>query len=333
MTFAPGTERLRLYKTVRAACDHHDVDRALATVLRLFAEAHGWAVAEAWVPRPDGNALEMAPVCYCREDRFRPFVDMALGFVVDRSVGLPGSAWQSRQPLVTPDVREEPRFARASWGRDVDLRGALTVPVPAGEPVVILCFFDTVTRALDAELVESLDVLGADIASLVRRRRRGPDLERQLRVTEERYRALFERSPAGIFVAGVDGAIVERNAAFTRIVGDGRRFPDLLADPGDWARLLTRLDAESSISDVDLRLRSRDGEARWGLATMLKVDDAAGSARVEGQVVDVTGRNRREQAQRDALRNVAALARGLASDLDDPVAVARIVRRMLDVTG
>lgn len=149
MAFTHPAEILRLRKTVRAACQHDDVDRAFATVLRLLSEAHGWAVAEAWVVRPDGSALEMAPVCYCRDARYRPFVDVALGFVVDRGIGLPGSAWESRQPVITRDVLEEPRFARAALVGDFGLRGALTVPLPAEEPVVILSFFDTRPRELD----------------------------------------------------------------------------------------------------------------------------------------------------------------------------------------
>ena len=40
-------EVLRLRKTVRAACQHDDVDRAFATVLRLLSEAHGWAASRA----------------------------------------------------------------------------------------------------------------------------------------------------------------------------------------------------------------------------------------------------------------------------------------------
>jgi PAS domain S-box-containing protein len=319
-------EILRLRKTVRAACQHDDVDRAFATILRLLSEAHGWAVAEAWVVRSDGSALEMAPVCYCRDDGFRPFVDVALGFVVDRGIGLPGSAWASRQPVVTHDVLEEPRFARAAFVRDFGLRGALTVPVPAAEPAVILSFFDTQPRELDVELVESLADLGPDIASLVRRRRQGLDLERRLRITEQRHRALFERSPAAIFVAGRDGTITDANVALAKIVGGavpaevvGRRFPEFLADPGEWDRLAARLGLERSVSDLELRLRRTDGAVRWILANVTKVDDEREAWRVEGQLLDLTERKRNEDAQRETLRTVAALARATAHEILNPL--------------
>src|SRR5438046_3084940 len=114
----------RLLVTARAASQHGDVDRALATVLRLISEALGWAVAEAWILRPDGTGLELAPVCYCRDSTHRPFVDVALGFTVEKGIGLPGMVWQTRQPIATRDVLEEPRFARAGLARDFGLHGA-----------------------------------------------------------------------------------------------------------------------------------------------------------------------------------------------------------------
>ena len=321
-----SADTLRLRKAVRAACQHADVDRAFATVLRLLSEAHGWGVAEAWVVRPDGAALEMAPVCYCRDETHRPFVDLLLGFVVDRGIGLPGSAWEQHAPVVTYDVLEEPRFARGSLVRDFGLRGALTVPVPANDPAVILSFFDTRPRELDTNLVEDLTELGPAIASLVRRRRPGVDLERQLRITEQRYRALFDRSPAGIFVASLDGRILEGNPALAKIVGEatreaviGRRVAEFLTNPTDWDGLVPLLGPEGALSDVELQVRRRDGEVRWILMTVSKVEDEPGVWRVEGQLLDLTERKRAEEAQRESLRSVAALARATAHEILNPL--------------
>lgn len=319
-------ETLRLRKAVRAACRHEDVDRALATVLRLLSEAHAWAVAEAWLARPDGATLEMVPVSYCRDEAHRPFVDIVLGFVIDRGVGLPGAAWESRAPIVTNDVLEEPRFARASFARDFGLRCALTLPVPGEDPAVILSFFDTRPRELDVELVEDLANLGPSIASLVRRRRQGIDLEHKLRITEQRYRALFDRSPAGTFVASMDGRTIDGNLSLAKIMGAdtrdavlGRRFAELLADPREWERLVTRLGSEDAVSDVELRLLRADGRQRCVLATVAKFEDEPGVWRVEGELLDHTERKRSEDAQREVLRSVAALARATAHEILNPL--------------
>jgi PAS domain S-box-containing protein len=322
-----ANETTRLFAVVRDVCREDDVDRALATALRLISEAHGWAVAEAWVVRADGTALELAPVSYCRDETHRPFVDVVLGFAVERGIGLPGSAWESRQPVVTRDVVEEARFARAAFVADFGLHGALTVPVPIGaEPVVILSFFDLRPREIDTALVTALAELGPDIAALVRRRRQGLDLERQLRITEQRYRTLFDRSPAGMFVATTDGTITDGNVALASIVGGaaredvvGRRFSDFLVDPAKWDRLVARLALDGTLGDVAVRFRRPDGEVRWTLANATKVDGENGTWRVEGQILDLTERQRSEEAQREALRGVAALARATAHEILNPL--------------
>jgi PAS domain S-box-containing protein len=320
-------EATRLLAIVREACRHEDVDRALASVLRVLSEAYGWAVAEAWIVRPDGTALELAPVCYCRDEAHRPFVDAGLGFAVERGIGLPGSAWESRQPVVTRDVLEEPRFARTAFVRDFGLHGALTLPVPGTDPVAIFSFFDTRPRDVDGLLVDVVAQLGPDIASLVRRRRQGLDLERQLRITEQRYRTLFDRSPAGMFVASTEGTITDGNIALARIVGGaaredvvGRRFPDFLVEPAEWDRLVAMLGIAGTLSDLEVRLRRPDGEVRWILANAARIDVENGAWRVEGQVLDLTERRRIEETQREALRRVAALARATAHEIFNPLA-------------
>jgi PAS domain S-box-containing protein len=199
------------------------------------------------------------------------------------------------------------------------------VPVPAGaEPVAILSFFDT--RPRDVALVDVVAQLGPDIASLVRRRRRGLELERQLRITEQRYRTLFDRSPAGIFVATTDGTITHGNLALAKIVGGagredvvGRRLSDFLVEPAEWDRLVARLSLAGTLSDLEVRLRRQDGEVRWILANAARIDDESGSWRVEGQVLDLTERKRVEEAQREALRSVAALARATAHEIFNPL--------------
>jgi PAS domain-containing protein len=216
---------------VREACQYEDVDHALGTILRLIAEAHGWRVAEAWIVRDDRTALELALPCYCRDEAHRPFVDAARGFAISPGLGLPGCAWQSRQPLATWDVRDEPRFARAIFARDFGIRGALSIPVSAGaEPAAVLSFFDTYPRDVDTPLVKIVARVGRDIASLVRRRQER--LERRLQETERRYRTLFERSPVGVFVAGTDSTITDGNVALAKILGAVVRT-DVIGQAGD----------------------------------------------------------------------------------------------------
>src|SRR5207244_12668362 len=109
---------------------------------------------------------------------------------------------------------EARRFAGAGLARDFGLHGAITLPIPsATEPVAILTFLDTRPRDVDLVLVDVVAQLGPDLAALVRRRHHGLDLEHRLKVTEQRYRTLFDRSPAGIFVAKTEGKISEGDSS------------------------------------------------------------------------------------------------------------------------
>ena len=327
MAFTHPAEILRLRKTVRAACHHDDVDRAFATVLRLLSEAHGWAVAEAWVLQPDGSALEMAPVCYCRDDRYRPFVDVALGFVIDRGIGLPGSAWESREPVVTRDVLEEPRFARAGLVRDFGLRGALTVPVPAAEPVVILSFFDTRPRA----------------SSTSSSSRASPtSVQTSRRSCGDGARAWTWSAGSGSPSSGIARCSIAASRASSSRTRTARLSTATWPSRRSWAAPPARTSSagasrssssipargtaswrgsvsELSLSDLELRLRRDDGEIRWILTNVARVDDKPGAGRVEGQLLDLTERKRNEDAQRDALRSVAALARATAHEILNPL--------------
>lgn len=304
------------------ACRNDDGGHALATVLKILAEAHGWAVAEAWLVRPDGSGLELAHEYYCRDDAHRPFVETLRGFCVDRGIGLPGLVWDTRKTIATHDVMDEPRFARLQFVKAFGLHGALTLPIPAdGEPVAVFSFFDTKVREADVALADVVALVDLDIEAFLRRRwqrleREG--FERQLRVTEERYRMLFERSPAGIFVADTDGRITEGNLALATILGEARRFVDFLVDPAEWDRLVARLERERSLTNVELRFRRRDGEVRWLLANAARIDDGP-TWRVEGHVLDVTELKRVEAVKREALRSVAALARATAHEIFNPL--------------
>jgi two-component system, cell cycle sensor histidine kinase and response regulator CckA len=141
--------------------------------------------------------------------------------------------------------------------------------------------------------------------------------EETLQVSERRYRLLFERNMAGVLRNTPDGAILEHNEAFARILGYGpkdnlsdRNVGDLYFRPADRPALLARLRTERSLSNSEVCFRRRDGTPVWVLANIVLYEDAHGREIVQGTVVDITERKRAE----DALRQVQErLAHVLAS--------------------
>jgi two-component system sensor histidine kinase/response regulator len=131
----------------------------------------------------------------------------------------------------------------------------------------------------------------------------------KLRTSEERYRRFFERSLSGIYQSTVDGRLLDCNDTFARILGYATR-EECLAKPmaehyseaGDRGEFVARLMNEGSVSDLESKLRSRDGRTVWvaETATLLESANNAPSI-IEGTILDITQRKDAEAGLRAAM--------------------------------
>ena len=139
------------------------------------------------------------------------------------------------------------------------------------------------------------------------------EAEKALLASEERYRLLFERNLAGVFRSTVGGKILDCNESFARMLGYGRQELmeqsswSLYASPRDREAYVYRLKQQYALSNVELRLRRKDGSLLWVLENVsLLSDQYEGSLVMEGTAVDITDRKKAEdqiafQAYHDAL--------------------------------
>ncbi|MEW6689096.1 MAG: PAS domain S-box protein [Pseudomonadota bacterium] len=142
-----------LKAAVRAICDteHWDCGRYLwvdetANLLRF---GEGWNVAEPDIER------------YMQDSR---------GTVYAPGFGIAGTVWQSQQPLWVPDITRDPRVARPALARATGMRGTFAVPVAAeGRTIGVLIFQSHDIREPDAQLLETLRVVGGQIGLFVQR--------------------------------------------------------------------------------------------------------------------------------------------------------------------
>ncbi|MBK5260370.1 MAG: EAL domain-containing protein [Thermoanaerobaculia bacterium] len=123
------------------------------------------------------------------------------------------------------------------------------------------------------------------------------------RRAERRYRALFERNLAGVYIAHLDGRIVSCNDACARMLGY-ESSEELLAgqgsiqyfDPADRQLMIDQLLERGSIVNHEARLLRRDGDVIWVLETLgVSALDREENPAVEGIVLDITDRKRTEQ--------------------------------------
>src|SRR5688572_2246724 len=132
------------------------------------------------------------------------------------------------------------------------------------------------------------------------------------KTSEARYRLLFERNLAGVFRTGADGRILECNDACARIFGFGSRDEFLAADAHDFYfdeeerdRVVQMLRDQGQISNLELRLRRRDGAAVWVLENVSLLDGDT----LEGTIIDITDRKHAQeqmeyQAYHDSLTHL-----------------------------
>ncbi|HEY8133305.1 MAG TPA: EAL domain-containing protein, partial [Thermoanaerobaculia bacterium] len=161
------------------------------------------------------------------------------------------------------------------------------------------------------------------------------------RRAEERYRLLFQRNLAGVYIASASGEIISCNDACARLFGF-EFAEDFIAangaitymNDGHRDSLLRRLDAIGAVFNEEVELRDRNERAVWVLENVRLVPGHDGAEEtLEGILLDINDRKRAEEdiafrAYHDPL--TALPNRALFSDRVG-VAMANALRKKLRV--
>ena len=143
--------------------------------------------------------------------------------------------------------------------------------------------------------------------------------EAALKDSEERFRALYEKAPIGIFQSTADGRYLSVNSQQAELLGYASPA-DLLAevqsidsqtyvDPEDRAAMLDLLRDQDEVLNFECRRRKCDGEIIWVTTNIRAVRDGAGNLQyLEGFTTDITERKRAENALRKSEEKFRLLA-------------------------
>jgi len=125
-----------------------------------------------------------------------------------------------------------------------------------------------------------------------------------LEKSEEKHRSLFQGVPVGLYRTGPNGAKLDANPAFARILG----YPDVesylktsvdeeYVNPDDYERWKELLEKDDVLTDFEVRQRRTDGEIIWVRESARVVRDEQGKVLYyEGSVQDITARKKVEEA-------------------------------------
>jgi diguanylate cyclase (GGDEF)-like protein/PAS domain S-box-containing protein len=118
------------------------------------------------------------------------------------------------------------------------------------------------------------------------------------KASEARYRLLFERNLAGVYRSTPAGEILDCNDACARLFGYASREEFMLADANDFyfddserGRLIEELRVLKQLTNLELKLRRRDGTTVWVLESVTLRDGDV----MEGTIIDITDRKRAQE--------------------------------------
>ena len=133
----------------------------------------------------------------------------------------------------------------------------------------------------------------------------------RISVAEEKYRDLFVSALEGIYRARLDGTLVEINPALASMLGYdsvddlfafGGSLAGRYAGAGDYQELLRQLMQEKKIQEYEMPLLRRDGSVfQAAISARLVMDKDGTMPLIEGRVVDISERMRRQQEEQERL--------------------------------
>ncbi len=143
------------------------------------------------------------------------------------------------------------------------------------------------------------------------------ELEKKLRVSEERYRTLQENLPIGVFRSTPDGRLLSVNPAMVQMFGYTSadelyktRINDLYVNAESKLELKKGLRISGVVTNFEAELLRDKGERFWASLNVRAVQDDTGRILYhDGTMRDVTALKRAEELEKEYLRDLSFLSK------------------------
>ena len=161
--------------------------------------------------------------------------------------------------------------------------------------------------------------------------------EEKLRISEDRYRNIFETVQDAYYEASPDGILLDISPSietiskgqFTREEIIGKSFVGLYADPEARAQFYTQLITQGKVNDYELLFQNKDGSiVPIAISSTIVKDEAGNPVRITGSMRDISKRKKAE----NALMESKALYQSILNASPDDITITDLSGKVLYIS-
>jgi PAS domain S-box-containing protein len=204
------------YAVTTALADSFSLEDAISNLLQAFCILGGWEFGEIWIVDPEKQALHSAGFWKAPKFEHRTIELLGHSFAFVRGIEIPGSVWANGKPMWMNGGVHDVNLPYATAMSNEGMKTIIGAPIRNQHEVIgVIMLFSQTLRTIDSEFLELMKAIGSQIGEYIRRRW----IEKALKHSERRFRALIENSSDAIILIGVDGKIHDMTPPAEHILG------------------------------------------------------------------------------------------------------------------
>ncbi|RPI87973.1 MAG: PAS domain S-box protein [Chloroflexi bacterium] len=213
------TEFIRLLQDITLAANETSrVEEAMEYAVKRICAHTGWNIGHALrVTNKPPYKLESMNIWHLSDPyTYESFRIESEGSQFSPGIGLPGKVYSTASPVWMKNVRLDYSYIRKSLLKDTEIRTGAAFPIMVGRTVAgVLEFYSQKVLEPDEQLIQVMVQIGTQLGQVIERKQS----EEALRLSETRFRTIFEGAALGIVLVDLNGRLLECNSAVAEMLG------------------------------------------------------------------------------------------------------------------